>query len=113
MLTALLVGIRLLFFIVYRIETERKFTELVLIKDLSTNEIAKMLSSNNLSVKNQNDGIIKFSTEISLFSWGETVTIIKVSKDLILINSQPSGKGTFTLFKERINYNKIKCLLEE
>jgi uncharacterized membrane protein len=112
-LGSFLTGLFLLFFIVYRIETERKFTELVLTKDLSTSEIGKILTKNNWSLVNQEDGILEFSTNVSSFSWGEIVTIIKVSKYVILINSQPSGRNPFTLFKDKINYNIIKSILEK
>ncbi len=111
--TIFLTGIVLLFFIIYRIESERKFRELVLTKDFSTSEIAKILTENSMSLKNHQDEIIELYTNISSFSWGEIVTIIKVSKNTILINSQPCGRNPFTLFKEGVNYNKIKKMLEE
>jgi hypothetical protein len=111
--TMFLTGIVLLFFIIYRIESERKFRELVLIKDFSTSEIAKILTKSTMSLKNQQDGIIELYTNTSSFSWGEIITIIKFSKNTILINSQPCGRNPFTFFKDVVNYNKIKRILEE
>jgi hypothetical protein len=108
----LLTGILLLIFLVYRIETERKFIEMVLTKNLSTNEIAKMLSKNNFLLKSENNNILEFYTHISQLSWGETITIIKLTKEIILINSQPNGRNPITLCKDKINYNKKKKILE-
>jgi hypothetical protein len=108
-----LIGIFILIFITYRIETERKFTEMVLTKNLSTSEIAKKLSKNNLILKNENNNILEFYTNISILSWGETITIIKMTKDIILINSQPNGRNPITFFKDKINYIRIKKILEK
>lgn len=110
-LTPFVTGMVLFVFITYRIETERKFIKLALTKDLSTDDLAKIVEKINWSLKNQDDNVFEFSTSISPISWGETVTVIKISRDTILVNSQPSGKNPFS-FRDRVNYNKIKSAIE-
>lgn len=104
-------GIFLFLFVFYQVEKERKFKALIFSGDLSTSEIAKKLTKNGWSFQNQQDNVLKFYTSISLDSWGEIVTIIKVSPNKLLINSQPSGRSPFT-FKSKINFDKIKIALE-
>jgi hypothetical protein len=106
-----LTGIVLFAIIIYGIETERKFIEIILTKDLSTSEIAKKLTQNKWTFIKQENEVLEFSTKTSLVSWGEKVTIIKVSKDKLLVNSQPSGRNIFS-FKNRVNYNTIKSTIE-
>ncbi|MDI1257420.1 MAG: hypothetical protein PSV16_15100 [Flavobacterium sp.] len=104
------ISLFLIFLIIYGVETERTFKKLTLTKDWSTSEIAKILEKNTFSFVNQTDGVLEIGTRISAFSWGEKITIIKVTKDLILINTQPTGRG-FISFKNKANYNKIKAIL--
>ncbi|MEN2403041.1 hypothetical protein GKZ90_0024860 [Flavobacterium sp. MC2016-06] len=104
-------GIILLVFIIYRIESERKFVELTLKKDLSTFEIAKLLEKNGWELTNQYDGVIEFRVNKSIFNQGETITIIRISKEKILINTQPNGKAVFTFFREILNYKEVKKIL--
>jgi hypothetical protein len=106
-------GITLLLFIIYRIETERKFRELIITKDLSTIEIGKILEKNGWILRNWHDATLELTTNKNNLYQGERVTIIKVTKDKILINTQPSGnRASFTIFKEKINYREIKRILE-
>lgn len=103
-------GIISFLYIVYRIESERKFTELTFKKDLSTIEIGKLLEKNGWRLTNSNDGVVQLTTNPSLGE-GQTITIIRVTKEKILINTQPNGRPPFTFFKDKLNYNKVKSIL--
>ncbi|SNR29567.1 hypothetical protein [Flavobacterium sp. ov086] len=106
------VGMIFLIYIVFRIESERRFKELIITKDLSTNEIGKLLQRNKWILTDQGDGTLSFYTNSSLFSDGQKVTIIKVAKEKILINTLPAGRAPFTFFKEKLNYEEIKKILQ-
>ncbi|NRS87566.1 hypothetical protein HNQ02_000473 [Flavobacterium sp. 7E] len=110
--TVLLSGIIFLIFVIYRIETEKKFTELTFKKDLSTIEIGKLLVKNGWILRNQFDGTLELTTNKGNFYQGENVTIIRTKIDKILINTQPSGRAPFTFFKVNINYHEIRKILE-
>lgn len=105
-------GFIILLFFVLRIEIERRFKEMILIKDYSTGQIGKLLQKNNWSLIRQGDGSLEFYTNSSSFSWGQKVTIIKVSREKILINTLPTGRAPFTLFKDILNYREVKKILE-
>lgn len=109
----LLISTIIAFLIIYGVETERKFSELKFDKDLSSSEIAKIiLERTKWSFNWQDDNVLAFSTKPILISQrGETATIIKRSKDGLLINSQPNGRSFISL-KNRVNYNKVKMALE-
>jgi hypothetical protein len=102
-----------LIYIIFRIESERKFKELNFSKDLSTNEIGKLLEINGwtLMANSNTSGIIKLNTSTSFLDQGQTITIIRVTKEKILINTQPNGRAVFTFFKDLLNYNQIKEVL--
>ena len=112
-LFVLLTGIFFLIFIIYRIETERKFTELIFEKDLSTIEIGKLLAKNNgWIIQNQYDGTLELLANSSNGYGGEIVTIVRTAKNKILINTQPTGRAPFTFFKVNLNYNEIRKIIE-
>ena len=112
-LSVLLTGIFFLIFIIYRIETERKFTEITFEKDLSTIEIGKLLAKNNgWIIQNQFDGTLELTANRSTGYGGEIVTIVRTAKKKILVNTQPTGRAPFTFFKVNINYNEIKKIVE-
>ncbi|HEX8016585.1 MAG TPA: hypothetical protein VF465_15255 [Flavobacterium sp.] len=104
-------GIIFMGYIIYRIESERKFKKLIFKKDLSTREIGKLLEKNQWQVINEYDGTIQLRTGNSSSSWGETVTIVRITKEKILINTQPNGRAAFTFFKDVLNYNMVKKVL--
>ncbi|WET02165.1 hypothetical protein [Flavobacterium sp. YJ01] len=106
-------GFVILIFFILRIEIERRFKALVLVKDYSTDEIGKLLQKNNWILSGNGDGILEFHTNASSFSWGQKVTIIKVSREKILINTLPAGRAPFTFFKDILNYKVVKRILEE
>lgn len=111
MLTSLLVGIIFFFFIISRINQERKFKELIISQNTSTSEIIAALEKERWKIINESDDVLKFQTRITGFSWGEIITIIRVG-DRLLINTQSRGKFAFTFFKEIVNYNLIKSVIE-
>ena len=111
MLTSLLVGIILFFFIISRINQEREFKELIIRQNTSTSEIIAALEKERWKIVNESDDVLKFQTRITGFSWGEIITIIRVG-DRLLINTQSRGKFAFTFFKEIVNYNLIKSVIE-
>jgi len=106
------VGIIFLIYIVFRIESERRFKELIITRDLSTDEIGKLLQKNKWILTSQGDGTLGFYTNSSLFSDGQKVTIIKVARQKILINTLPAERAPFTFFRDKFNYRKIKKILE-
>lgn len=105
-------GLVIFVFFVLRIEIERRFKELVLKKDYSTDEIGKLLQKSKWILTQQGDGTLQFCTDSSSFSWGQKVTIIKVTREKILINTLPTGRAPFTFFKDILNYKEIKRILE-
>lgn len=109
----IIIGIFALIYIIFRIESERKFKELNFNKDLSTSEIGKLLEVNGwtLMANSNSSGIIKLNTSTSFLDQGQTVTIIRVTKEKILINTQPNGRAVFTFFKDIFNYNQVKEIL--
>lgn len=106
-------GMIFLILIVFRIESERRFKELILTKDLSTDEIGKLLQRNKWLLTSQGDGTLEFNTNSSSFSDSQKVTIIKVTKEKILINTLPAGRAPFTFFKDKLNYKEVKKILEK
>lgn len=115
-LLLIIIGIFFFIYIIYRIESERKFKELSFNKDLSTSEIGKLLelkSGWKLIANSSASGIIKFNTSTSFFDQGQTVTIIRIKKEKILINTQPNGRAVFTFFKDILNYNQVKKILAQ
>jgi hypothetical protein len=106
-------GSIILIIFVIRIETECRFKELILVKDYSTDEIGKLLQKNKWTLTHQGNGTLEFYTGASSSSWGQKVTIIKVTKEKILINTLPRGRAPFTFFKDILNYKEIKKILEE
>ena len=109
----IMIGILALIYMVFRIESERRFKELTFNKDLSTTEIGKLIESTGWTLKaNSNaDGIIRLNTSTSSLEQGQTVTIIRVTKERLLINTQPNGRAFFTFFKDILNYNQVKKIL--
>ena len=56
---------------------------------------------------------VVFSTESSAFSWGETVSIVKLNDKKILINTRPFGDTQpFTLKQDKVNYKKLSGIIK-
>lgn len=107
-------GLIILIVFVIRIEIERRFKELILVKDYSTDEIGKLLQKNKWILTHQGNGTLQlYKSSSGTFSrLNEKVTIIKVTKEKILINTLPTGRAPFTFFKDILNYKEIKKILE-
>jgi hypothetical protein len=107
-------GLIILIVFVIRIEIERRFKELILVKDYSTDEIGKLLQKNKWILTHQGNGTLQlYKSSSGAFSrLNEKVTIIKVTKEKILINTLPTGRAPFTFFKDILNYKEIKKILE-
>jgi hypothetical protein len=83
------------------------------IPDLSKEQIDAALKRANFSnVEYDKLGFYICNTNVSMFSWGERITII-VDNNTLLINSRPDGDSHFqpiTIFKDRKN---IKLIIDE
>jgi hypothetical protein len=82
-------------------------------KKMSTQEIITALEKNGWKLQEQNNDVIKLSTKSSGFSWGEIVTIIRFKENYLYINTRPSGRNSFTFFKDKINFNIVKNVIEK
>ena len=83
------------------------------IPDLSKQQIEAALKRVNISnVEYDKLGFYICNTNVSMFSWGECITII-FDNDTLLINSRPNRDSHFqpiTIFKDRKN---IKLIIDE
>ena len=107
----LLLGLFFTYFTIRRIETERKFQAFELPENISLTDISDKIQTFKWTIISKEKDAIQASTKISLFSWGERVTIIKASDKSILVNTQPFGRQPFTFNREKVNFKKIKELL--
>jgi len=107
----LLLGLFFTYFTIRRIETERKFQTMQLSNNISFADIADKIQAIKWTIIGKGKDVIQVSTKISLFSWGECVTIVKGSDNHILINSQPFGRQPFTLNRDKVNFKKLKDAL--
>ncbi len=110
-LCELLLGLFFTYFTIRRIETEKKFQTLELPDNISFTDISDKIQTIKWTIIDKEKDIIRASTKISLFSWGECVTIIKGSDSFILINTQPFGRQPFTFNRDKINFKKLKDAL--
>lgn len=107
----LLLGLFFTYYTIKRIETERKFRILGLPDNISFVDIPDKIQAIKWTIIDKKKDVIRASTKISLFSWGECVTIIKGSDNIILINSQPFGRQPFTFNRDKVNFKKLKDAL--
>ncbi len=105
------VGVLSFMFCYIRIEREKKFRRIELRRALSLEELKDILNEIGWSVVNANEKYTVAKTNISLFSWGEEVTLIQCDSYL-LINSRPTGSQPFTFNRDSFNYSKLKEYLE-
>src|SRR5690606_2779881 len=82
--------------------------------ELNNEKIETALKNCSFEDYNYNkNGYYEVSTNVSWFSWGETITLIPIEKK-ILINSKPNGTKfkpqPITIFKDKKN---IKRLINE
>jgi len=111
-LTGLLLGMTLIYYIIRRIESEKKFEILILPKNTTFDDIPKKIRISKWTIVSKTKEVIEISTNISLFSWGELITIIKLDDKSILVNSRPSGRQPFTINRDKVNLKKLDIILE-
>ena len=104
-----LFGTALFYFTVNRIESERKFKTIPIQPNCNL-DLKNYFNQLGWTINLSNEKLITGSTKISLFSWGETITII-INEDFLLINSRPMGRQPFTLNRDKVNYQKLYNLL--
>lgn len=104
-------GLFITFYTIKRIETERKFQSLELPDNMTFADICDKIQSIKWTIIDKEKDVIQASTKMSLFSWGEIVTII-VENNTILINSQPFGRQPFTFNRDKVNFKKLKEALK-
>lgn len=107
----LLFGLFFIYYTIRRIEIERRFVPLELPKNISFDEIPIKVKSSNWTVETKTNELIEISTNFSLFSRGELMTVIKNDENSILVNSRPIGRQPFTFNRDRVNFNKLKSVL--
>ncbi len=107
----LLLGLFFTYYTFKRIEMERKFQLLELPDNISFVDISDKIQTIKWTIIGKEKHVIRASTKISLFSWGECVTIIKGNDNTILINSQPFGRQPFTFNRDKVNFKKLKDAL--
>ena len=107
----LFLGIFFTFYVVRRIQSERKFIALDLPNDILFDDISEKIKSSTWAIISKSEDLIEISTNMSLFSWGELMTIIKTDTNRILVNSRPTGSQPFTINRDKVNLKKLSELL--
>lgn len=99
-----------------RLTENLTFEQIYLYRNTDLDEIANKLKTyfkaNNIHIDRRNN-VITIMTKLSAFSWGETMTIIKLEDNIILINSRPNNGSSqpVTIIKDRRNIKKLKQIL--
>lgn len=111
-LLVVLLGILLTYYTIKQIEAERKFRKFTLPNGISFNDIPKKIESTKWKIISKEEDVIKISTNISCFSWGEQITIISINDNSILVNSRAAGQP-LTINRDKINYRKLEKYLNQ
>jgi len=107
-----ILGLSLFLFAFIRIQSERHFRRLKLNPNIKFKDIRKKLDSLDLINLQTESEKIEFLDKVCFLSGGVYVTIIKYDDNNILINTRPFGKQPFTINRDRVNYKRIKTLLQ-
>ena len=94
-----------------RVESERSFRKIEILKKINIGDLTSSLSGLGWSIEELEGKYIIAQTDWSAFSWGEEVTII-LCTDYLLINSRTTGSQPFTLGRDIHNYKMLKEHLE-
>jgi len=94
-----------------RIESERSFRVVPIQPGFEFDDYIYILEELEWRIVKIEADYIKAKTKSSLFSWGETVTLIFQDRE-ILMNSRPMGSQPFTLNRDLVNYRKLKSVRE-
>jgi hypothetical protein len=107
-----ILGLFLTFYIIHRIESERCFLLLTVEPSITFREISDKLELLNWIIIDIKSDRIQFLDKSPFLLGGVCVTIIRYDNNKILVNSKPFGGQPFTLYREKINYKKIKQILQ-
>jgi hypothetical protein len=94
-----LFGAFLFYIFLNRLESERKF-RVIPFKIKEDISLKTRIDKLGWIFSSEKDDVITANTKISLFSWGEVITIIAES-DQLLFNSRPGGRQPFTFNRDR------------
>jgi len=108
----LLFGSTLTYYIIRRIGNEKKFVIVILPNNITFDDIPKKISLSNWTTAAKSKEVIEISTNVTLFSWGEFITIVKLEDNTILVNSRPTGRQPFTFNRDIVNLKKLNTLLK-
>jgi membrane-bound ClpP family serine protease len=111
-LLVLFLGVLLTYYMIKQIEAERKFKALILPNNVSFNDIPKKIEPSKWTIISKEEDVIRISTNISCFSWGEHITIISIGNNSILVNIR-SVKQPLTINRDKINFRKLEKYLKQ
>jgi hypothetical protein len=78
---------------------------------ISFDDICDKVALLNWELVDSKSDVIECVTKVSLFSWGEYITIVKSTDNIILINSSPTGSQPFTFKRNKLKFrNLLKTL---
>jgi hypothetical protein len=97
-------GVLFIILIITRIEDERKFEEMLLPGNLQFENIPGKIKHWELLLKTDDE--LVFGSKMSFFSWGELITIIKISENRILVNSR-ADKQPFAFGRKKKNLENL------
>ena len=99
------------FWILFRIQSERKFKKLELSKEYNIKEIDQKLSTFLWITLEVGKYKRVYIDKVCLFSYGVYVTIIQIDEKTLLINTKPLGRQPFTFNRDKVNFKRIKQIL--
>ncbi len=103
------------YFIIIRMRQNITFTSIAtLLSEPDNYKLAVNILEQKKYTVRQFPGYIECNARISLFSWGEKITVIPLDKE-ILINSAPSntGRQPVSLYKDVKNIREFKARVSE
>jgi hypothetical protein len=111
--TLLLIGMSLVYLWIMRLHQNVTFKSISTPFSKSENYhfAVEVYEQNMLPIKKLPECVI-CDTKVSLFSWGEQITIVPLDKE-ILINSHPTGMGLITLMKDIANIKQFETKIND
>ena len=105
-------GLWMTYFVLIRISAETHFEQLTLKATIRFEDLTSKIKTLKWAVVEEDADSIIFSTKSSAFSWGETVTILKLDDRKILINTRPfDDNQPFTINQDKVNFKKLSAIL--
>ena len=108
----IIIGLTSFFWILLRINSERKFRKLKLNKEYDIKQIDQKLSPFLWITLESGKNKRVYLDKVCLFSSGVYVFVIQIDENTILINTNPLGRQPFTFNRDKINFVKIQKALE-